>query len=411
MAKTNFLTAKEATRQLGVTPDTLYAYVSRGLIRSETLDARKRTRRYSADDVQKLKERKELRKNPAKIVQNALHWGTPIMESALTLITEDSLYYRGYDVCWLAVNRSVEEIAALLWTGSFNSAGELFANPNIDNLFKTDLARTATSLPLIKRLSLSLTLASVNDLAAYDLRPARVAQTGARILQRMILSATDEPKPKTNLAQMLSATFCPKDSNAQALLNAALILCADHELNVSALTARVVASAEANPYEVVLASLGAMQGFKHGGGTARVEALFDSIRTTKQIDQVLSDRLRRGESIPGFGHPLYPKGDPRGRLLFQLINQNYPKSSGFNLIQTVAERASKILNTAPTIDFALVALTRVLNLPDGTALAIFAMGRTIGWIGHAIEQYQLGSLIRPRAQYIGVPPQPIPNEN
>jgi len=389
----------------------LYAYVSRGLIRSETLDARKRTRRYSADDVQKLKERKELRKNPAKIVQNALHWGTPIMESALTLITEDSLYYRGYDACWLAVNRSVEEVAALLWTGSFDSANELFANPNVDTVSTTDLDRTAASLPLIKRLSLSLTVASVNDLAAYDLRPARVAQTGARILQRLILSATDEAQPKASLAQTLSTAWCPKDSKAQALLSAALILCADHELNVSALTARVVASAEANPYEVVLASLGAMQGFKHGGGTARVEALLDSIRTTKQADHVLSNRLRRGETIPGFGHPLYPKGDPRGRLLLQLLSQNYPKSSGLNLIQAVAERASEMLNAAPTIDYALVALTRTLNLPNGSALALFAMGRTIGWIGHAIEQYQLSSLIRPRAQYIGLPPQPIPNEN
>jgi len=162
---------------------------------------------------------------------------------------------------------------------------------------------------------------------------------------------------------------------------------------------------------VVLASLGAMQGFKHGGNTAHVEALFNSIRTTKQVDQVLSDRLRRGESIPGFGHPLYPKGDPRGRLSLQLISQNYPKSANLNLIQTIAERASEMLNVAPTIDYALVALTRTLNLPDGSALAIFAMGRTIGWIGHAIEQYQLGSLIRPRAQYIGVPPQPLPNEN
>jgi len=411
MAKTNFLTAKEATSQLGVTPDTLYAYVSRGLIRSETLDARKRTRRYSADDVQKLKERKELRKNPAKIVQNALHWGTPIMESALTLITDDNLYYRGFDACWLAVNRSVEAVAALLWTGGFESAGELFAKLIIDNETTTDLGYSVSSLPLIKRLSLSITLASVNDLAAYDLRPARVAQTGARILQRMVLTLADETKSKASLAQTLSAAWCPKDSNAEALLSAALIFCADHELNVSALTARVVASAESNPYEVVLASLGAMQGFKHGGGTARVEALLDSIRTTKQVDQVLSDRLRRGESIPGFGHPLYPKGDPRGRLLMQLISQNFPKSSTLTLIQTVAERASEILNSAPTIDYALVALTRTLNLPDGSALAIFAMGRTIGWIGHAIEQYQLGSLIRPRAQYIGVPPRPLPNEN
>ncbi len=118
--------------------------------------------------------------------------------------------------------------------------------------------------------------------------------------------------------------------------------------------------------------------------------------------------MRRGESIPGFGHPLYLKGDPRARLLLQLLEEKYPKSAKLTLIQNIAERASAMLNTAPNIDYALAALTRVLNLPPGSALAISATGRTIGWIGHALEEYQRGHMIRPRAQYIGVPPQPSP---
>src|SRR5690348_1365281 len=108
-----YLTAKEATGILGITPGTLYAYVSRGLIRSETTDADSRARRYSAEDVYKLKERKEQRQNPAKAAQNALHWGTPLLESGLTLITEQGPYYRGYSALGLASSHSLEQIATL----------------------------------------------------------------------------------------------------------------------------------------------------------------------------------------------------------------------------------------------------------------------------------------------------------
>src|SRR5574341_339203 len=98
MPKKLYLTAQEAAGELGITLPTLYAYVSRGLIRSEATGSSKRARRYRAEDVQKLKERQEQRRNPAKVVENALHWGAPVLESAITLLANDRLYYRGYDV-------------------------------------------------------------------------------------------------------------------------------------------------------------------------------------------------------------------------------------------------------------------------------------------------------------------------
>ena len=116
---------------------------------------------------------------------------------------------------------------------------------------------------------------------------------------------------------------------------------------------------------------------------------------------VVAERLRRGEAIPGFGHPLYPDGDPRGRALLQLTAEVFPRSPAVSLAKALAQAAGDLVGEHPTVDFGLATLARALNRPTGGALAIFALGRTVGWIGHAIEQYRLDQMIRPRARYVG----------
>ena len=187
--------------------------------------------------------------------------------------------------------------------------------------------------------------------------------------------------------------------------NAALVLCADHELNASSFTARVAASVEANPYAVVQAGLATLTGFKHGGHTARVSAFMREVGTAERVNQAIAERLRRGDNLFGFGHQLYPEGDPRAQILLSLLAHTHAKSRDFRLAQTVIETVYHVTGgLQPTIDFALAALERTLNLPDGAALSIFALGRTVGWIGHAIEQYGSSQIIRPRARYTGRPP-------
>jgi citrate synthase len=187
-------------------------------------------------------------------------------------------------------------------------------------------------------------------------------------------------------------------------LSAALILCADHELNASAFTARIVASAEATPYEVVTAGLAALQGFKHGGNTERVEAYLNEISAIDRIARVTAERLRRGERIPGFGHSLYPNGDPRANALLALLQEIYPGAPEVAFVTRTAEQVAALIGHVPNVDFALAALARVARLPAGAPLTLFALGRSVGWIGHAIEQYASDVLIRPRARYIGTPP-------
>ncbi len=404
--ESQYLTAKEAAEALGVTLETVYAYVSRGLIRSESAEgneSRRRGRRYSAEDVRLLQARKERRRDPEGAVQGALDWGTPILESGLTLIADGRLYYRGIDAVKLASTTPFEEVATLLWTGETVAAAPLFAKAR-EKAAVREFSPAVEHLGLFHRLQTVLPAIGAADPAAWDLRPEAVAGAGARILSLLFSTVTGERLPG-NLAGSLAAAWAPDEPGAEPLLNAALVLCADHELNVSSFTARCVASAGATPYAVVGAGLSALSGFRHGGHTARVDALFREVEGAPDVGAALAGRLSRGEGLPGFGHPLYPTGDIRGRYLLEALETAYPSSPARLLARETAGEAFTLVREHPTIDFALVTLARVLDLPPEAPLVLFALGRTAGWIAHAIEQYGSGRLIRPRARYIGPPPE------
>src|SRR6266700_4473646 len=127
MEKNRYLTAQEAANELGISLETLYAYVSRGLIHSEASNGQKRSRWYSLEDVQRLKKRKGEYRHPDRVAAGAMQAGTPIMESAITMITEDRFYYRGHDALTLATTHSVEQVASLIWIGDFSEEHSLFS--------------------------------------------------------------------------------------------------------------------------------------------------------------------------------------------------------------------------------------------------------------------------------------------
>ena len=390
--KAAWLDAEEAVAALGVSRATLYAYVSRGRIRSEAAPGAERRRRYSRDDIERLKARSRERRNPEKAAEQALHWGLPILESAITLIDDRHVYYRGHDAKALARERSVADVAALLWTGVADGVAlGPFPRPQAAR-------RTRETAPFVAAAQSALALASAGDEHAYDLRPRSVAQTGWRIAWLLTrLAAAGDGTGHTIDAVLASAWGVPRSAE---LLRAALIASADHELNVSTFTARCVASAGGSPYGVVIAGLAALEGTKHGGTTARLEAAWEELERARDLRAALTDRLRRGETIEGFGHQLYPDGDPRAALLLGML----PKVKASTFARELAAAAQAVLGEAPTLDFALVAVARSLGLPNGTALTLFAIGRTMGWIGHAIEQYEADAIIRPRAKYVGATP-------
>jgi citrate synthase len=394
----SWISAAEAADALRVNRATLYAYVSRGYVRSQSMPGPSRARGYSRDDVEKLRRRTEERRSPDKATARALQWGMPVLESSITLIDGNTLYYRGHDAVTLARTRTIQEVASLIWLGRFD--GVL---PHV-NLRAPRLPRprAESARAFVERAQSALSAAASHDPMAADSRATSVAECGWRILHLLTAAAAQASSAGT-IDRTLSRAWNVSERGVE-VLRAALIVCADHELNVSSFTARCVASAGSTPYAAVIAGLAALEGTRHGGVSARVESMLQSMRRAKDLKIAVAARLRRGEYIEGFGHPLYPTGDPRAMMLLGLLRERYTKSAELGFVLDFAAAAASVVREQPTVDFALAAIGRVLRLPAGAPLMLFAIGRTIGWIGHAIEQYATGQLIRPRAKYVGVVP-------
>jgi citrate synthase len=412
MASKEHLTAAEAARELAVSAATLYAYVSRGLVRSEPSIGARRTRLYRREDIEMLKQRKEARHNPIQAAERNLSWGLPVLESALTLISEGRLYYRGLEATRLAATRTVEEVASLIWEGEFR--------PDYPHLFEAAAARLKDSPALrvklpelspLERFRAVLPLAECEDIGAFNLAPASLVETGARIVAMLVRVAAPGQTWQDGMARTLQSAWAPGDRAAERIIRAALILLVDHELAVSSFAARCVASASSTLYAVVEAGLCGLHGIKHGGATERAEeflreaASLGRASLAADLRYLIASRLRRGELIPGFGHMLYPEGDPRARFLLEMLERSYAKTDAIVLARSIIKEARRVSDRMlPNIDFAGAVLARTLRLPPGSAVTIFGLGRTIGWIGHAIEQYQIDRLIRPRARYVGPAP-------
>lgn len=395
------LSAAEAAVALGISIESLYAYVSRGLLRSEAVPG-SRQRRYLAEDVWLLKERKAHRRDPVQAAAGALHWGLPVLESRLSVIHDGRLYYGGHDAVGLATSCTVEQVAALLWTGDLDAPFPEEVPPVPRGW--VELLRIGGRLPPLEALQLVLPVAAAGDATAYDLRPPAVQRTGARILRLLAAVGAGVRPSAAPVVNVLRRRWAPRCPQASRLLQAALVLYADNGLNPSSFTARCAASAGATPYALVAAGLAALQGSKHGGACERAEGLLEAAGEPRAARRVVLDRLRRGEAIPGFGHPLYPDGDPRGALLMDLVATNAAGSHELDLSLAVAAAVYEVTQQRPTVDFGVVALCRALGLPRGAPLTLLGVGRVVGWIGHGLEQYQEGRTIRPRARYAGAPP-------
>ena len=397
----SWIGAEDASRLLRVSRATLYAYVSRGYVRSQATAGPSRERLYSRDDIERLRRRTEARRDPDTAAARSLQWGLPVLESSIAFIDGRRLYYRGHDAVTLARSRSVAEVASLVWSGQFEGTVSPSPPPFTDAVREAD-----KTLPFVARAQAVLATASVRDHAAFDLRAGSVSHTGWRILHLLTRTARLSKASSPTIDQALAHTWGVKTRGTD-LIRSALILCADHELNVSSFTARCVASAGSHPYAVVIAGLAALEGTRHGGISARVESMLEGCQRARHPRSAITARLRRGESIDGFGHPLYRDGDPRANALLDMLRERYPKSRELAFVLEVVDTASALTRERPNVDFALVALARVLRLPPGSPLTLFAIGRTVGWIGHAIEQYATGQLIRPRAKYVGVVPSAV----
>ncbi|KFG97494.1 citrate synthase [Burkholderia paludis] len=402
------LSAQEAAGTLGVSVSTLYAYVSRGLLRSLP-DGATRRRRYDADEVRLLARRRADAKRAGAVAERSLDWGVPVLESRITQIADGRLRYRGADAIALAGSATLEETAARLWdcpparlaTVSPGSSG-------FDAGCWVDWMRSWTHLAPLER-ALVLLPAAAASLPRRQARNRDAQLDTAALLLRIAPAALAAIAPGDAPVhrQLATAWQVTRDDEAD-LLRRALVLSADHELNPSTFAVRCIASTGTPLFGAIAGGLAALSGPRHGGETFRTTALLDDAIRTADLDRTLATRVapdgrttgRRG-TLAGFGHPLYPGGDPRGRALLDALQATVPDRPALRTALAFAARVEAATGLRPTIDFALSVLQRALALPDGAAFVLFAAGRTAGWIAHALEQYADGKLIRPRARYVG----------
>jgi len=395
----DFLTAAEAARRLGVKPATLYAYVSRGVLtRARAADGRASL--FSADEVDRLA-RKGRPRRPAGTLEITV-------ESAITELTTDSLRFRGLDATRLAISRTFEEVAELLWTGELRPAAEPWqARPAALAAGRAaQAALPAGTLPL-ERLQVIVPAMAATDPLRLQLDQSAVLAAGRNVIAGMVdclppVAAESSAGP---VAARLWTRLCGHRASPGLLhaTSAALVLLADHELAASTLAARAAASVRADPYAVVGTGLGAVSGALHGGASLGAETLLAAASGPGDVPRVVAELLRRGEKVPGFGHFVYRGGDPRATVLLGLVRRAAPKSGQLAVAEAVLAEVRQKSLPEPNIDFALATLAQVAGMVRGAGEAIFAVSRTAGWVAHALEAYSGPGPLRPRAVYTGRP--------
>jgi citrate synthase len=412
--ESGWLSTRQVADRLGVKPETVYAYVSRGLLRSRRVPGG-RGSRFDPNEVERLSAHA---RQPASAGGSC---GQPVIATELTLLREGGLYYRGRNAVELAETASFEAVAGLLWSG------ELVAQPFVANPRSVELVRgVAAALPPGTRLPDVLRvippIIAATDPLRFDLDPDSVRAAASGLLAVMVDALpTRRPQeagsgpaasaglPATSIARRLwpRLTDRPPTDTGIRTLNAALVVLADHDLAASTVAGRVAASTRAHPYAVVCAALGAFDGPLHGAAGSHTAQLFaDALRSGDPV-AAYAEQLRSQGKVRAFGHAAYPDGDPRARVLLDLID-----AAGEEIPAEVISTAEGLTAVArrrgpglPNVDFALPLLAHSYGMVPEAGEVMFIVARTVGWIAHALEEYREQPLrFRYHGTYHGIEP-------
>ncbi|RWN44597.1 MAG: citrate synthase [Mesorhizobium sp.] len=374
-----WLSREEALERLKVRAQTLYAYVSRGRIGMRPDRADPRRSQYRADDIAALATRRARGRSPSVIAESAIAWGEPSIATAISTVSHGRLIYRGQDAAVLSGHATLEEAAAILWALPEPVA---FEAPSPDVPHQAGRTSAFAQLAVLAgqgRPSLGRNRASLHADAAHAVG--------------VLVAALGAPAGPDPVHQRLAQAWSVDAGGANAIRRA-LVLLADHELNASTFAARVAASTGAPLAACLLAGLATLSGPRHGGAGEAVMQLADDA-ARHGADATIRRWLSHDRPLPGFGHQLYPDGDPRGAALLSVIEVDGTLSS-------LRDAALAATGALPNIDFGLAALTCSLGLPRDAPFRLFALARSVGWAEHTVEQITSGSVIRPRGRYEGV---------
>ena len=378
----SWLPMDEACRVLGVRPQTVYAYVSRGKLEVMPDPADPRRSLYRAEQVAGLAKRKLAGRKHETLAANALFGAEPSIPTALCSFVRGRPHYRGQDAVDLARSATLEEVAQLLWG----------ANQPAD--FSLPSTTTAAGKP--GRLAAFTALAGLAATGHSTRgRVIRVLHHEGQGLVGQLANAFGARQGSKPLHLRLAQGW-RQTARVADLLRTAMVLLADHELTSSAFAARIAASTGASLPACLLAGLATLSGPLHGDASGRVQALFSDVMRLGE-DKVMDHHLSSGVSFAGFGHHLYPDGDPRAASLLALFEP--PR-----IIARFIEKVSRVTGMRPNVDVALAARVVHHRLPADAAFGLFATARSVGLLAHVMEQLAEPQVIRPRGRYVGPMP-------
>jgi citrate synthase len=411
-----WIEAAEAAARLGVKPATLYSYVSRGLL-TRRKDADGRRSLFDPAEVAALRRRsgRDGDGDPAHGPPGAAAGGVVLWESAITALGPDRPYYRGRDALRLARTSPFEEVAGWLWTGADGATpGPWRSLPGaVATAVRAQAAVPDGALPL-DRLQLAVTALAVSDPMRFTLEAGAVLTTARALIAGMVEALPElspAPVPRGSGQEAVAARLWPRLSplpprpELVAVLEAALVLLADHELAASTVAARVAAGVRADPYAVVSAALGVLGGPSHGGASLAAQRWLARIRDPGDAARVIGEQLRDGRRIPGFGHQVYGSGDARCTQLLELLRGAAPDHPRLAVSEAALAECTGRGLPPPNVDFAIATLAGVADMIVGAGEALFAIARTAGWLAHALEEYARRTPLRLRASYTGPAPE------
>ena len=380
----DWVPVEDALERLGVQRQTLYAYVSRGLLRARPDADDPRRSLYAESDLARLKGRRRGARRRAEVAASAIAWGEPVLESAISTVRDGRLIFRGKVVEDLAKHSTLEEVASLLWQSDGAVAKVAPA--------KASFTMIGGATPKARAFHL-LARRAAEDAPTLGRNAAALCEDAWRLLPEFADALTGVAGRGPVHARLAKAW--KTDERGSQLIRRMLVLMADHELNPSTFAVRIAASTGAPLAACALAGLSTLAGPLHGEAASRALAQLDQMAAVKDASAAFRAMMARGDVFAGWSHPLYPEGDPRAANLLAALK---PRAGLARILQTI-ERET---HDKPNCDAAMAVMTRELNLPDEAPFCIFALGRLTGWLAHAMEQRANGRIIRPRARYVGV---------